>query len=105
MGEPVRTHQDLQYDADETAKGAISTAALAPGPKKKNKKKNTRDYFQNTIARGAESQQQRPESSRLSGFIAPVSVIAKTMFNARALKLEVVRNPERSAAPLLWMLI
>jgi hypothetical protein len=34
MGEPVRTHQDLQYDADETAKGAISTAALAPGPKK-----------------------------------------------------------------------
>jgi hypothetical protein len=39
MGEPVRTHQDLQYDADETAKGAISTAALAPGPKKNLKKK------------------------------------------------------------------
>jgi hypothetical protein len=41
MGEPVRTHQDLQYDADETAKGAISTAALAPGPKKNKPKKKT----------------------------------------------------------------
>jgi hypothetical protein len=45
MGEPVRTHQDLQYDADETAKGAISTAALAPGPKKKNQKKKHPGLF------------------------------------------------------------